>query len=106
MSRDFDANFATEVHASAKTGKPTLENSRDGNLVTGDNAPADQRSSGSRTGVQNEKGDEEGPQEEQQQQGQQPLHRNVIGTVQTPSPPDDESKHPNVHGRCMPPTSN
>ena len=33
VSQDFNANFATEVCESAKTGKLTLANSRDGNLV-------------------------------------------------------------------------
>ena len=60
-TEDLHANFTTKVHESAETGKPTLENSRDGNLVTGDNAPADLQNSGSRTGVQNEKGDAERP---------------------------------------------
>ena len=76
-TEDLHRNFTTEVHESAKPGNPTLEKPRDGNLTTGDNAPVDSRTSGTRTGVLNENGDEEVPQEHLQQQGQRPLHRNV-----------------------------
>ena len=64
---DSSANFAHEVQESAKPGKPILTSSRDGNLETGDSAPGDSPDSRSRTGVQNERGDDETPQGEQQQ---------------------------------------
>ena len=53
-SPEFDANFATKAQTCAKTGKPTLENSRDGNSETGDSTLGDPQNSRSRTGAKNE----------------------------------------------------
>ena len=62
-SADFNANFAPEVQETVKIGKPTLKTSRDGNLETGDTALSDSQNSRSRTGVPNEKDDDDGPQD-------------------------------------------